>query len=303
MKGKKRVKAYLRGGLGNQCFIYATARALALRTGAELHLDIGCFKDDHVYRREYRLGMFDVAGTILPVDSKPFRLAKAIRHKVFTRLQLNGMGNYHCDHYPYSYHPLPEDWRGTLVLDGYWQSENYYYGERETLLADFKLKDESVLNGDRMAEKICSCYCPVFVHMRSYGEVPAGKGAIPVGSAFYEKAIGVLRKDLGDGMTLFLFSDNLEWAKERILGIHSARGLEVFCVELDESSALPGEIRDFTLMQMCHHGIVANSSFSRFAAWLGEQRNIAAGRRPIYVHNSKKKTGYCPERWIRVDAD
>ncbi len=299
----RKVKAYLRGGLGNQCFIYATARALALRSGAELELDLGCFADDKMYRREYRLGFFKCIGSILPIDAKPIRFAKAIRRKLLTRFKSNGIGNYRCDYYPYTYNPLPTDWQGTLALDGYWQSENYYYGERSTLLDDFQLKDESALNGDVIAEMMCASSCPVFVHMRSYGEVSAGAGAVPVGTTFYEKAVVSLRERIGSGMTLFLFSDNLPWALERIRIVNAASGLELVPVESSRNVSIPGEVRDFTLMQMCHHGIVANSSFSRFAAWLGEQRNIAAGRSPIYVHNSRKKNGYCPERWIRIDAD
>ena len=299
----KKVKAYLRGGLGNQCFIYAAARALALRSSAELEFDLGCFADDTIYRREYRLGFFKVAGTILPVDAMHMRFVKAIRHKILTHMKCNGMGNYRCDFYPYTYSPLPSDWRGTLILDGYWQSENYYYGERSTLLEDFALKNESALVGDMMAANVRSSLCPVFLHMRSYGEVPAGAGAVPVGMEFYEKSIAVLRERIGDGMTLFLFSDDLQWAQNRIKGVKAAKGLEIVAVKPSGDASIPGEIRDFALMQMCHHGIVANSSFSRFAAWLGEQRNIVAGRNPIYVHNSRKKNGYCPERWLRIDAD
>ena len=39
---KKRIIAFLKGGLGNQCFIYAAAKTLADRTGAQL-----CFSLDY----------------------------------------------------------------------------------------------------------------------------------------------------------------------------------------------------------------------------------------------------------------
>ena len=56
----KRVIAYLQGGLGNQCFIYAAARAAALRTGAELILDGSCFLADKIYRRKFSLEPFGI---------------------------------------------------------------------------------------------------------------------------------------------------------------------------------------------------------------------------------------------------
>lgn len=300
----KKIRAYLKGGLGNQCFIYATARALAIRAGAELEFALDYFPEDSVYRRQFELSVFNISGKILDPSGWVRRKYITARGRIASRLfKTARLGNFCCDHYPYTYYPLPEDWSGTLVLDGYWQSENYYYGERTTLLEDFTLKNESVLVGDMMADKIRMNSCPVFIHMRSYDEVPVGTGAIPVGMEFYEKAIATLRERIGDGMTLFLFSDNLQWAENRICGISAARGLALVVVEPSGTASFPSEIRDFMLMQMCHHGIVANSSFSRFAAWLGEQRNIATGRNPIYVHNSRKKNGYCPDRWLRIEAD
>lgn len=303
MKNTKRVRAYLRGGLGNQCFIYATARALALRRGAELELDLGCFEDDKVYGRKFLLDRFRTVGKIAPMDTKPVRFAKAIRHKVMTRLKSNGIGNYNCDYHPYTYRPLPADWQGTLVLDGYWQSEKYYYAERDIIVEDFRLKDDSPLRNDPDLQRMKGCACPVFIHMRSYKEVPGNTGAVPVGDVFYDKSISLMRERLGDKITLFLFSDDLVWAEARMANITAVNGLEVVPVSPVSNIDMSADIREFSLMQECHHGIVANSSFSRFAAWLGEQRNLAAGRNPIYVHNSKKKNGYCPERWTRIDDE
>lgn len=45
----KRVIAYLQGGLGNQCFIYAAAQALAVRSGATLSFNVDLFLEDSVY--------------------------------------------------------------------------------------------------------------------------------------------------------------------------------------------------------------------------------------------------------------
>lgn len=300
---KRKIKAYLRGGLGNQCFIYATARALSLRCDAELELDLGCFAEDKIYRRRFLLDRFMTVGRIVPMDARPVRLAKAIRHKVLTRLKSNGIGNYHCDYYPYTYRPLPTDWHGTLVLDGYWQSEMYYYAERNIIVEDFRLKDTLQLREDPIFQRMQGCDCPVFIHMRSYKEAPSNAGAVPVGDMFYDKSLSLLRERFGDKITLFLFSDDLGWAKSRIANLMAADGIEMVPVCPACNAEMRADIREFALMQECHHGIVANSSFSRFAAWLGEQRNIAAGRNPVYVHNSKKKNGYCPDRWVKIEEE
>lgn len=299
----KSIRAYLQGGLGNQCFIYATARALALRTQAELCLNLDYFLDDAVYRRKFELDRYRVAGTIDGTHGKVVRFLRSARYHLMAKMRKDGLGNYRCDYYPYTYRPLPEQWDGTLTLDGYWQSERYFYDQRLAILNDFQLKDSAAIDRDEMANRIAQSACPVFVHMRSYKEVPQGKGARPVTSAFYQDALSALKSKLSTAPTLFLFSDDLEWAQARLKEIPSADGLKVVPVHPAADTALPGHIRDFELLRRCHHGIVANSSFSRFAAWLGEQKNLAEGRQPIYVHNSRKKNGACPERWIRIERE
>lgn len=302
------VRAYLQGGLGNQCFIYATARALSLRAGASLELDFDYFKEDKVYRRQFELDAYQIAGSWKLGSCKPIRVAKKIRYAVASKLRLNGLGNYQNDYYPYPYRELPTMWRGALTLDGYWQSERYYYDAREQLLQDFQLKDKSWMEADKIAMAIQGAKCPVFVHMRSYKEVPSNDGAMPVTEHFYEKAIQKLRERLGKELTLFLFSDDLLWAQERMSRIDAVKGMNVILSNNNgqgggRDEQIPSNIRDFELLRMCHHGIVANSSFSRFAAWLGEQQNLKDGRHPLYIHNSKKKNGYCPDRWMRIEEE
>ena len=49
-------------GLGNQMFMYAAGRALAIRLGASLELDVSRFPRDRVYRRVYLLDRFPIEG-------------------------------------------------------------------------------------------------------------------------------------------------------------------------------------------------------------------------------------------------
>jgi len=59
---------------------------------------------------------------------------------------------------------------------------------------------------------------------------------------------------------------------------------------------------DFHLMSLCRHAIVANSSFSWWAAWLGEQRR-KFGNRPGLVCRPLEPSSnadYYPARWHGV---
>ena len=85
------VVAYLQGGLGNQAFIYAAARALSLRTGASLLLDGGYFLDDKTYHRAFSLAPF---GMELTSASPSFstRLLRRFRYALL-RDHVSHVGN------------------------------------------------------------------------------------------------------------------------------------------------------------------------------------------------------------------
>ena len=60
MLKKIKIKGRLFGGLGNQLFIYATLRSLALKNYAELYIDIQSgFNEDIKYKRKYELEIFN----------------------------------------------------------------------------------------------------------------------------------------------------------------------------------------------------------------------------------------------------
>src|SRR5215831_16235441 len=61
----KQVTVQLMGGLGNQMFQYAAARALASRNGAKLLLDNrSAFITDRVYGRQYELDPMPIRGEL-----------------------------------------------------------------------------------------------------------------------------------------------------------------------------------------------------------------------------------------------
>ena len=298
---KKIVCAYLQGGLGNQCFIYATARALSIRAHAELRLNLDYFASDRVYRRHFELDHFCIDGVHEPLHSSTWRVLQKSKYHLLKRMGVRRLGNHCCDYWPFVQKPFPLSWDGTLTLDGYWQSEFYFWDQADVILHDFRLKDDSFLRNDPIVERMRKARLPVFLHMRSYKEMPGGNGASVLRVAFYLESLKYLESQLGKGMTVFVFSDDLAWAMERLRS-HRLTAHEIIPVERRRSLGDLAGIRDFHLMQLCHHGIVANSSFSRFAAWLGEQRNLKAGRSPIYCHDCREKTGSCPSRWHFVEG-
>lgn len=295
----KRVIAYLQGGLGNQCFIYAAARALALRAGATLSFNLDLFLEDRVYRRRLGIDSFVCDMTCLPVSGKVRRMIESLRSRLSGRF-CAGWGDYRCDCRPYKYRPLPLVWEDALLLDGYWQSEKYFLDAKEQLLHDFRLKDGSWVVSDPLARQIRSEANSIFLHVRSYKEVPGksdGRCAIDM-RGYYRNALRYLRGRMGNG-TVFVFSDDLGWSRRHVLTDDVLKD-SPFNFVFD--SANSSQLRDFTLMRMCKHGIVADSSFSWWAGWLGEQDRLSRGEEGLRLHVNRRvmNDDFWPDRWIAI---
>lgn len=304
----KKVVAYLQGGLGNQLFIYAAARALSLRTGASLSLDGSYFLDDKVFNRRFALGPFkcsDVSGYCidgcrpLPVSCLVTRFSRRFRYALL-RGFTSRVGNYCCDRRPYKHRRLPECWSGTLTIDGYWQSERYFYEQRKQLVQDLQLKDDAWLCADPLAKEIVSTAQSIFLHVRSYREVPGnenGECALRM-KGYYANAINYVSRHIPDGR-LFVFSDDIEWAKTRLLPavIKDCRLPVIF------NDGNSSQLRDFSLMRLCKHGIIADSSFSWWAGWLGEQQWLERGESPIRIRVGRRvlNDDFWPERWLSIE--
>ena len=107
--------------------------------------------------------------------------------------------------------------------------------------------------------------------------------------SYYKKALKLLNSKY-DNLIYFVFSDNVEYAKHLFEEID---GIFVYIKKLSSDSTLD----DFFLMKECKHNIIANSSYSWWAAWLNENPN------KIVIHPNDKKlpNDFYPNEWITVD--
>ncbi|QJE98924.1 alpha-1,2-fucosyltransferase [Luteolibacter luteus] len=253
---KRIAVAMIKGGLGNQLFAYAAARAYAMRTNRELLIDhVSGFTRDG-YGRGYKLDLFPISGTLAP---KRWQLGdpKGSHHK-FIRSMNKVLPN------PWKSY-LAEDQdkdetqltgfisnRQVVRLNGYWQSEKFFAERAATIRTELKLPAfEDGPDKDLEAELASSS--SVFLHIRRDRYSPR------LGSGYYDSSIASALSTLGS-CQFHVFGDDLEWARQYL----DFQGAPVTF----QSSENSDELRDFRLMMACRHAIVANSSFSWWAAWL-----------------------------------
>jgi hypothetical protein len=257
----KSVIAIVKGGLGNQLFIYAAARALALRGGRKLYLDTVRGYSADSFGRSYRLDRFPIDAESMPEE---WRVAPALKHpwhkvvRAFSRFLPRDRRGYVAEKRGRGAEQLVDlaSKRERVTLLGYWQDEAYFAGQAEAIRRELRppapVDERNLGLGEEMAGEES-----IFLHVRRVRYNPR------LGADYYQAAIDLLRGG-SPPRRFYVLGDDLEWPLAN-LNFH---GDEVRYVDHNGGN----EIADLWLMTRCRHAIVANSSFSWWGAWLGERR-------------------------------
>jgi hypothetical protein len=292
-----KIIARIKGGLGNQLFCYAAARRLALVNDAELVIDdVSGFVRDRLYERQYALDNFSIpARKATPAERlEPFEryrrgFIKCLsRRRPFTqRAYLEQEGIDFDDRI------LAMKVKGTLYLEGYWQSELYFKDVEQIIRDDLWITPPTDLRNQLMAEEICNCVA-VALHIRLFDR-PDSSALHNVSIDYYQRAIAMMEDKL-ESPRYFLFSDDVEVARtylylpeDRVTFVSHNRG--------DENAYV-----DMWLMGQCQHFITANSTFSWWGAWLGNGKNkiVVSPDVEIVGIGSWGFKGLIPNEWNRV---
>jgi len=286
----------IKGGIGNQLFCYAAARRLALVNNAELVIDnVTGFRRDQ-YRRQYALDKFSIKARKASSQERmePFERSRRGLSKYFARIRpffkrhyLEQEGNDFDDRL------LDFKIKGTVYLDGYWQSEDYFKDIEKTIREDLMfISSEDPVNRE-LIERITRCNA-VAVHVRWFDSPSSNNVSHNATKMYYDKAIARIRKQLTEPH-FYVFSDHPVAARD-LLNLPG----ELMTL-VDHNPGDENACSDLWLMTHCKHFIIANSTFSWWGAWLAEFNKkiiIAPGmiiREGITVWNFK---GQIPDRFI-----
>ncbi len=288
----------VKGGLGNQLFGYAAGRRLALVNHAELVIDdVTGFLRDHQYRRQYALDKFAIpARKAMPSERmEPFEryrrgLVKFInRHKRYNKRGYIEQEGIDFDSRLLEFKP-----KGTVYLDGYWQSENYFKDVKETIKHDLQIAPPMDQANQIMAERMQSCNA-VSIHVRWYGDPQSKRDTAEnnMGRDYYLRAIDRITNKISD-LHFFLFSDDPLSAKKMLALPESL----ITSVDLNRQDGMA--YLDFWLMSFCKHFIIANSTFSWWGAWLTESKStiVISPDRRIEGISAWGFRGLIPDRWL-----
>lgn len=297
------------GGLGNQMFEYAMARALACRLNAKLKIDRSWIKQCELEKgisEIYGLKHFDISQDFATTAE----LAELMpQHRWLRKIFL--LANRYL---PYCMRWIMEEKKFEFdshlkklkpkiyFYSGYWQSYKYFEDIRDVLLKDFSFKDAMPAESGLIAAIIEQCES-VSIHIRrgDYACNPVlSKIYNTFGIEYYDRAIAHVASQIADPV-FFVFSDDIEWVKQNLNIPYKAHyvinNIEKNEVEIGHKSK---GYEDLRLMMMCKHNIIANSSFSWWAAWLNNNPDKIVITPKKWFNDSRKIDDLIPPSWIRL---
>ena len=265
----------LKGGLGNQMFQYAAGRSLALKYRVPLLLDPASYEPRQAGM--YALNGLNIdAAVATPADLAAFRPGTI--GKVLNRvlpLQLRRV--YKEPHYEYD--PQFLQARPPLYLRGYWQSWRYFEPVQDTILKDFTFAipfSQQVLN--KAAELQATESIAMHFRRGDYTDATTAAYHGICEPAYYDAAAAYMLTQHPQAK-FYIFTNDPAWVKDNLpAGI----SYEIVSGKLSHT-----QYEDLFLMSHCRHQVIANSSFSWWAAWLNRH---------------KGKQVVAPARWFAIDS-
>lgn len=178
------------------------------------------------------------------------------------------------------------------LYDGYWQ-DLVFIDQNINFLEDvFILKDDTLLTSSYFYNVITKQSNSVSLHIRRTDFLSSSQH-VNLDFAYYKNAMNKMSKMIINPI-FFIFSDDINWVKN-----HFELNDNLHIVS--DNSINKGDLIDFTLMSSCKHHIIANSSFSWWAARLNKNpEKIVIAPKLWYTSNNHLAERILPEEWIRI---
>ena len=302
---KQNYLIFLGGGLGNQMFQYAAARAIQLENGGELILVTHLFEQDPD-NRIYRLDKLNLPQEIKisnPEEWNKIWFFYRLRKKILLDFMKKGgnpeycfkRGLYYVDP-AYTFYNTCSSTQNTNYIYGAFQTEKYFKKYTDRILPEMIVNKSIDQENASMMKQIQSSNS-VCVHIRR-GDYIADKYSKHLNicnKRYYEKAAKIMMNKL-DNPYFYIFSntsEDLEWIRKNY-------DLPEKSVYVDLHNEDCDELR---LMYSCKHYILSNSSFSW---WAQELSNNCLHKLVIapdkWINNYKNKMDIYKDDWILVES-
>jgi len=292
----------LTGGLGNQMFQYAFGRTLSIKHNCKLMIDDSWYREydkiedvndpNKATKRNYLLKHFNIAGKILPryylrVNNKIEQIRRS-----YPKIIPNQLFNFQTiieNNFEWS--NIKNNYKYLVV--GYWQKSLHFEKYKDIINYDFKLKKALSNKNNQYYEQILTTNS-VAIHVRR-GDLltkPNGKKLQPICTLEYYYSGITAISDNSKDLTIFIFSDDMEWCKNNFDNSYPITFVD----------SVGTDHEHFYLMSQCKHQVIANSTYSWWAAWLNNNPDkIIIAPKDWYRSKELNETAiHIPNEWILI---
>ena len=270
------------GRLGNQMFQYAALRGIAAKRGHDW-----CIPPD-TYDHKDNYGLFETFEmTNVKESNIGFVSGDCIQE------------NNHC-FIPEFFDECPDN----VSLDGYFQTEKYFTHIEKEIREDFTFRKDYLLPCQEYIGSLSNH--PIFLHIRRTDAIGREQYHPILPIKFFEDAL----KQFAEDTLCFVFTDDMEWCKSQELFkqerfLFNEKNERYSYKNIDGTGKLQNTLLpqiDLCLMSLCSGGIIANSSFSWWGAWLQNNRGKVIAPDPNVWFGSAMThldtSDIVPKRWM-----
>jgi hypothetical protein len=277
------------GGLGNQMFQYAFYKALE-KKGFSVYADLSFFKN-YTLHNGYELNrIFDIR-----VNNAPRLYIELLRpnqqkwiYKKFKRILLLKK-SYREEIIDFNFDSSFLNRIGSHYYWGYWQNEKYFKEIKEDLHKDFEFKTP-LKDKNLEISKLINFTQSVSIHVRRGDYVNHPVHGNICDKDYYISAIKLINQKISD-LVYFIFSDDIKWCHEN-LNIKNAYYIDW---NIGSQSYI-----DMQLMSLCKNQIIANSTFSWWAAWLNKNKSKIVISPKIWLNNNLDASDITLQEWYKI---
>lgn len=253
------IRIHMLGRVGNNLFQYATGRSLAEKHGVPLVMD-GSWFNRSGWQSVSKIGQLPIQAKLIRDPTPASRLLKKITGK--HRWDYLNKPHYREKTEDLSFDPAVIEMPSDCVLFGYFQSPRYFADIETKLRSEIHFHDRQLDSESSRWAKLIQTTESVAIHIRRTDYI--GNSNVDIcGMEYYERAIKRIQETL-DSPEFFVFSDDPEWCQTYF---NRPRFFVVSC-----QSSYKDPMNDLHLMSLARHHIIANSSYSWWAAWIGKKQ-------------------------------
>lgn len=292
----------IKGGLGNQMFQYALARSLSMQKKTSLYLDLSFFDEknrEQVTKRNFELSIFNVEYKIAPkyllfffnCDLISQNWLRWILKKIARGFKIKSFIE---DSGGFSYSDIFQSRFNNIYLDGYWQSDASFCFFNDCLKSELLFKYPISESNKNLLDEI-NANNSVAIHVRR-GDYVTNKNSFDFHGVcsidYYKEAIHEVNQNIINPI-YYIFSDDTEWVGAHINFISNYK--------IVHHNTGQNSFEDLRLMMACKSLIIANSSFSWWAAWLNQNQDKRVIAPKKWFNNEVANSRMIlPTNWMRI---